>query len=246
MPESVASDPIRLSKRLAAQLPCSRREAEQYIAGGWVLVDGLIVEEPQFKVSDAHRVELAPGARLEPIIPATLLAHQPAGHDGEDSDTLARHLITPQSQAKNDNSGIRPLKAHFSRLTLVAPLDEGVTGLAVFTQDGRVIRRLKEDISRLEQEIIVNVAGSLEPKELELLRQGLRYEGRILPPSKVSWQSDNHLRFALKGPRPGQVKYMCESVGLTVLTLKRIRIGRVPLAGLAPGEWRYREPNARF
>jgi 23S rRNA pseudouridine2604 synthase len=39
--------PVRLAKRLAATLPCSRREAELYIAGGWVTVDGLVVEEPQ-------------------------------------------------------------------------------------------------------------------------------------------------------------------------------------------------------
>ena len=51
----------RLSKRLARELPCSRREAELYIAGGWVRVDGRIVEEPQFKVVD-ERIELAPGA----------------------------------------------------------------------------------------------------------------------------------------------------------------------------------------
>ena len=41
----------RLAKRLAEMLPCSRREAEQFIEGGWVTVDGVVVEEPQFRVS---------------------------------------------------------------------------------------------------------------------------------------------------------------------------------------------------
>ena len=44
------TEPIRLAKRLAEMLPCSRSEAEQYIKGGWVTVDGGVVEEPQFKV----------------------------------------------------------------------------------------------------------------------------------------------------------------------------------------------------
>ncbi|GAB2803212.1 rRNA pseudouridine synthase [Halomonas shantousis] len=240
------SEPIRLSKRLAAQLPCSRREAEQYIAGGWVKVEGRIVEEPQFKVADEQRVELAAEARLEPIRPVTLLLHQPPGHDGEDDAALARRLITPDSHEANDSSGIRPLRAHFSRLSLAAPLDEGISGLAVFTQEPRILRRFREDIARIEQEIIVEVEGTLTAEELERLHHGMRFKGLVLPPAKVSWQSDNRLRFALVGPRPGQITHMCESVGLDVLSMKRIRIGRVPLAGLAPGEWRYLRPDGRF
>ena len=41
---------IRLSKRVAELKACSRREAEQYIEGGWVRVAGRVVEEPQFRV----------------------------------------------------------------------------------------------------------------------------------------------------------------------------------------------------
>ena len=52
------SDPIRLAKRVAAMVPCSRREAEQYIEGGWVRVDGKVVEEPQSRVTDEQRVVL--------------------------------------------------------------------------------------------------------------------------------------------------------------------------------------------
>ena len=52
------TDPIRLSKRLAELVGCSRREAELYIEGGWVSVDGKVatlnVEGPgKFEVSDA-------------------------------------------------------------------------------------------------------------------------------------------------------------------------------------------------
>jgi 23S rRNA pseudouridine2604 synthase len=45
---------------------------------------------------------------------------------------------------------------------------------------------------------------------------------------------------------PGQIAYMCESVGLKVQSMKRIRVGRVPLSQLQPGQWRYLLPHERF
>ncbi len=70
------TESIRLAKRLAEIVPCSRREAELYIAGGWVTVDGLVVEEPQFRVSQ-QKVELHPAAILVPAEPVTIVFHQP-------------------------------------------------------------------------------------------------------------------------------------------------------------------------
>ena len=52
------NEPVRLAKRVAALVPCSRREAELYIEGGWVRVDGIVVEEPQFRVGPGQRVEI--------------------------------------------------------------------------------------------------------------------------------------------------------------------------------------------
>jgi 23S rRNA pseudouridine2604 synthase len=68
--------PVRLAKRLVELSACSRREAELYIAGGWVSVDSVVVEEPQFMVSQ-QRVELHPEATLTPIEPVTMVFHQP-------------------------------------------------------------------------------------------------------------------------------------------------------------------------
>ncbi|MEZ0309392.1 MAG: S4 domain-containing protein, partial [Ramlibacter sp.] len=50
------AEPVRLAKRVAAMLPCSRREAEQYIEGGFVRVDGQVVDQPQARVADAQVV----------------------------------------------------------------------------------------------------------------------------------------------------------------------------------------------
>jgi len=232
---------VRLAKRLAESVPCSRREAELYIAGGWVTVDGQVVEEPQFMVSQ-QKVELHPEACLTPMAPATLLFHLPPGKDAGS----AQQLICADTRAADDGSGIHLLKQHFVWLTQGMPLERDAAGLLVFTQDWRVARKLKDDAAKLEQEYVVEVAGELSADGLKLLNHGLSFNGRALPSIKVSWQNETRLRFALKGAQPGQIALMCKSVGLQALAMKRLRIGRVAMAQLPPGQWRYLMPHERF
>jgi 23S rRNA pseudouridine2604 synthase len=235
------TEPVRLSKRVAALVPCSRREAEQYIEGGWVRVDGKVIEEPQFRVAD-ERVELDPGATPAALEPVTLLLHKSAGVSCEE----AQGLLVPAARSQEDLSGIRSVKRHFSQLAPLLPMPPQASGLAVFSQDGRVIRKLTEDALKIEQELVAQVTGQAPADGLALLCHGLAFEGRVLPPIKVSWQNETRLRFALKGIPPALVPWMCEQVGLRVTALKRIRIGRLPMAGLAPGKWRYLRPGERF
>lgn len=237
------TDPVRLAKRLAELVHCSCREAELYIAGGWVMVDGQVVEEPQFKVLQ-QKIELHPEASLTALEPVTILLHQPPAA-GMNADS-AQQLIYADTRAADDHSGIHTLKQHFARLTQGMPLEMNAGGLLVFTQDWRVARKLKDDAATLEQEYIVEVAGELPPDGLKLLNHGLKFNGRELPPIKASWQNETRLRFALKGVQPGQIAHMCKSVGLQVLSMKRIRIGRVSMGKLPPGQWRYLMQHERF
>jgi 23S rRNA pseudouridine2604 synthase len=236
-------EPVRLAKRLAESVPCSRREAELYIAGGWVTVDGLVVEEPQFMVSQ-QKVELHPEATLVPVAPVTILFHQAA--DTDMSISSAQQLIRADTRALEDHSGIHLLKQHFVRLVPCVPLETNASGLSVYTQDYRVTRKLTDDGATIEQEYVVEVAGELPAEGLKLLNHGLTFNGKPLPPVKVSWQNETRLRFALKGVKPGQIAHMCKSVGLQVLSMKRIRIGRVAMSKLQAGQWRYLMPYERF
>jgi 23S rRNA pseudouridine2604 synthase len=237
--------PERLSKRVAALVGCSRSEAEQYIEGGWVSVDGETIELPQFKVSN-ERVEIDPAARLQASEPATLLLHKPAGYASLEGDRPALALVTPATHWLEDPSGMRVLKRHFHRLTPLLPLDTDASGLLVLTQDGRVWRRLTEDADAIEQEFVVEVAGTIATDGMQRLCHGLRHQGRPLPPCKVSWQNETRLRFAIKAVRPGQLRSMCADVGLQVIAIRRLRIGKVPLGKLPLGEWRYLPSGERF
>lgn len=231
--------PVRLAKRLAESVPCSRREAELYIAGGWVMVDGQVVEEPQFMVTE-QVVELHPDANLTPIEPATILFHQPPATD------IKVGALCADTRSPDDASGIHLLRQHFYKLTPCTPLERNAGGLLVFTQDFRVARKLFDDAATLEQEYIVEVAGELIPDGLNLLNHGLKFNGKPLPPIKVSWQNETRLRFALKGVIPGQIAAMCQKVGLQLIALKRIRIGRLSMGKLPPGQWRYLMPFEKF
>lgn len=242
------TDTERLSKRLAAQLPCSRREAELYIEGGWVSVDGEVVEAPQHPVGAAQTVTLLPGARPDPVPPVTLLLHKPAGYDA-DADTgpqPAFRLLSADTRFPGDHSGIRLLHRHFTRLVAPLALETGASGLLVLTQDGRIIRKLSEDALFLEQEYVADIDGSITDKALRNLQTPVTFDGAPLPPAKVSRQSDSRLRFALKGALPGQVAWMCERAGLTPTRIHRLRIGRIALSGLPEGQWRFLAAHERF
>ncbi len=233
---------LRLDKCIAESLHCSRAEARQYIEGGWVLVDGIVCERPETPVT-SDQVSVDGEARLEPIEPATVVWHKPAGVDAAAQATTA---ITPENRSAMDESGIRLLQRHLQRLTPLVPIDAEASSLVVLSQDGRVCRRLTEDVAAIEQEFIVEVSGELAPYGIARLCHGLQYQGRPLPPCKVSWQNEIRLRFALKGVQGGQLREMCAQVGLGVVAIRRIRIGKIPLAKMPAGEWRYLPVGERF
>ena len=127
------SEPERLAKRVAALAGCSRADAERYIEGGWVSVDGQVVEHPQHRVGD-EQVTIDPAARLQAPEPATVLLHKPAGTPVADANAL----VDASSHWADDASGVRPLKRHPERLTPLMPLEDEASGLLVLSQDGRV------------------------------------------------------------------------------------------------------------
>jgi 23S rRNA pseudouridine2604 synthase len=234
------TEPVRLARRVAELKACSRREAEQYIEGGWVKVDGAIVEEPMFRVQD-QRVEIDASANLMALAPITILLHKPEG---------AQPVALPNQRAGDDPSGIRSLKRHFNHLVAPAPLPAEASGLVVLSQDGRILRKLTEDAGIIEQELIAQVQGEASEQQVQRLCRGLTFRGEPLPPIKVSVNSSNEtesrLRFAIKAIRPEQVPGMCDAVGLRLLALKRIRIGRVSLGPLPAGQWRYLMAHEKF
>jgi 23S rRNA pseudouridine2604 synthase len=162
----------------------------------------------------------------------------------------AQQLLQTASHWAQDASGVRLLKRHFAKLTACVDLESGASGLVVFTQDWRVLRKLTEDASLMEHELVVEVAGDVAPDTLQRLNTGLSSDGHPLPAVKVSINSTSdsttRLRFAFKGAHPGLIAYLCERVGWQIKSMKRQRVGRVALSNLPEGQWRYLHPHERF
>jgi len=236
------SGSIRLAKCVAERFNCSRGEAILYIEGAGVTVDGVVVEEPGFRVTGKEQIALLPGADLTPIEDVTFLLHKPAGI----AVANVPELIVTENQAAEDRSGMRFLKRHRKELVMLDPLDNAASGLMVFTQDWRVKRKLVDDLSRVEQEFVVEVSGQISEGGLQLLNQSINFNGKPSAPAKVSWQNETRLRFARKELSLRLITLLCERVGLSVVSVRRIRIGRVPMGGLLVGQWRYLMGHERF
>lgn len=235
------TDPIRLSKRLIELVGCSRREAELFIEGGWVTVDGEVIDEPQFKVG-AQTVVLDPEAKATAPEPVTILLNVPAGQDLDS----AMQSISAGSLSQEHRYGKRPLRGHFLRLSASDDLQPNASGLLVFTQDWKVLRKLTADAAKIEQEYVVEVEGEMIDHGLNRLNHGLTYKGRELPPVKASWQNENRLRFAMKNPQPGVIAQFCQAVGLKVVAIRRIRVGGVSIGKVPLGQWRYLSAKEKF
>ena len=245
----MSEESVRLAKRVADMLPCSRREAELYIEGGWVTVDGAVIDVAGYRVLPAQQVVMLANASLTTADPVTILLHKPVGVDGntdaEGGNPLLQ-LINANTRAVDDKSELIFLQRQLRDTRMLMPLSAEASGLLVFSQDWRVVRKLVEDADKVEQEFIVEVTGELINNGLALLNHGLSWSGRPLPMMKVSWQNERRLRFAVKNVVAVQIAGACEQVGLCVVSIKRIRIGRMPMAGLAVGQWRYLRGYERF
>ena len=240
---------LRVSKLMSEQGLCSRREADAYIERGWVFVDGVAVSELGFRVFPNQKITLSQAAQKNQLARVTILLNKPVGYvsaQPEPGYRPAASLINADSRFAGDRSTQRFSPVHLKGLAPAGRLDIDSQGLLVLTQDGRIAKLLIGDDSAVEKEYLVRVAGTLSEKGLAQLRHGLSLDGEALRPAKVSWQNEDQLRFVLRQGKKRQIRRMCELVGLTVLGLKRVRIGSVLLGDLPEGKWRYLRPDERF
>jgi 23S rRNA pseudouridine2604 synthase len=247
------TEPVRLSKRMSELGLCSRREADEWIERGWVRVDGVKVSELGSKVLPHQRISVERQASAEQARRVTVLINKPVGYvsgQAEDGYKPAVTLVNAESRWKEDKA---PIQFHPSQLRSLVPagrLDIDSVGLLVLTQDGRIAKQLIGEGSAVEKEYLVRVQyqkpGKLPDADLRLLNHGLSLDGKKLLPAKVRWQNEDQLSFILREGKKRQIRRMCEAVGLKVLGLKRVRIGRITLGDLPAGQWRYLRPDEKF
>ncbi len=240
-------DKVRLSKLMAERGLCSRREADALIEKGWVFVDGERITVLGTKVAPDAPITLDERATRQQQALITILLNKPVGYvsgQPEKGYSPAVTLISAKSHDSRDRRRFSP--AHLKGLAPAGRLDIDSQGLLVYTQDGRIARRLVGESSNIEKEYLVRVEGILSDEGLKRLNHGLVLDGKPLKPAKVGRLNPEQLRFVLTEGRKRQIRHMCEQVGLTVTGLKRVRIGRIRLGGLPEGQWRYLREDERF
>ena len=247
------TEPLRLSKRMSELGLCSRREADEWIARGWVRVDGKVVSELGSKVLPTQRITVERQAAAEQSKRVTVLINKPVGFvsgQAEDGYTPAVALIKPENRWADDPSHEQFHPTQLRSLVPCGRLDIDSVGLLVLSQDGRVAKRLIGENTAVDKEYLVRVQytkpGRLPEADLKKLNHGLWMDGKPLLPAKVRWQNDDQLSFTLREGRKRQIRRMCDMVGLKVIGLKRVRIGRVKLGNLPEGQWRYLGADEQF
>ncbi|KXW56841.1 rRNA pseudouridine synthase [Ferrovum sp. PN-J185] len=240
---------VRLSKIMSMRGLCSRREADVWIEKGWVYVDGQLVNELGYKIRPNQHIEISQNAKTEQKKLLTILINKPIGYvsgQAEEGYTPAVKLITSSNYWSSDNHKISEKFNFIKGLAPCGRLDIDSTGLLVFSQDGRIAKKLIGDESIIEKEYLVRYEGKITEDKLRLLNYGLELDGKKLKQAKVTIQNEDQLKFILVEGRKRQIRRMSELVGLKVIGLKRVRIGNVKLGKLPLGKWRYLEDGEIF
>ena len=230
------SDAPRLQLVLARAGVASRREAEGLIVGGRVTVDGVTVRELGTRVDPLrHRIAVDGRPIARAVAPRYLMLNKPTGYvttaDDPDGRPTVMQLVPPVP-------GLFP----------VGRLDVASEGLILLTTDGEWAQRASHPKYGCLKEYLVDVTGDASPDALATMRAPMVIgpDDRTTGARVDIVSATRHrarLRIVLHEGRNRQIRRMCETVGLDVVELVRVKVGGIGLGGLAPGEWRDLAPH---
>jgi pseudouridine synthase len=229
----------RLARFLAHAGVASRRHAENLIAAGRVSVNGLTIREQGSRVDPAHDIIKVDGRIVQVSDQQVyILLHKPAGYLSTVSDPDGRPTVLD----------LLPEELRRLRIYPVGRLDSDTSGLLLLTNDGEFALHLTHPRYALEKHYEALVQGQPSNTALNALRQGVvitEDNGRKHRTAPATLGGPRHegdctrLTLTIHEGRKRQVRRMLATVGLSVLTLKRVGIGTLTLGSLSPGKWRY-------
>ncbi|MGD2168683.1 MAG: pseudouridine synthase [Chlamydiota bacterium] len=226
----------RVSKLMARQGLCSRREAEQYIAEGRVRVNGALITAQGIKVPIDSKIILD-SKGLQKV---TIALNKPLGFVSnlpQKNYREAKELITPENRYDKGD----PIDSE--SLHVVGRLDINSKGLLLFSSDGRIAKEIIGPDSEVEKEYVVRFQHAVPDKALDKLRFGLKLDSKPLKRATVKRSNDRTLIIILREGKKRQIRRMCELLGLTISSLKRVRVGNIQLDSLPVGQWMVVSPK---
>jgi 23S rRNA pseudouridine2605 synthase len=217
----------RLSKLLAAAGVASRRACEELIFSGQVTVNGKVITVPQTLVSldkDTILVDHQPIEALEKKV--YYLLNKPTGFICSNKRIGRKRLV------------LDLFAAHEERLFTVGRLDRDTTGLLIVTNDGHFANKVIHPSANLVKEYLVKVSQEISHEHLIAISKGTLIERSWIKPVSVAKVRRGTLKIGVKEGKKREVRLLVTNVGLTLLSLSRIRIGGLILGNLPIGAWR--------
>jgi 23S rRNA pseudouridine2605 synthase len=211
----------------------SRRKMSDAIKNGKVSVNGVIAENFRLPVNtEADRILFARRPiDLKAEQPIYLMLNKPDGLLCTTSDERERRTILD----------ILPEKYRRLRLYPVGRLDMDSTGLLILTNDGALTYQLTHPRFEHEKEYLVQIEGSLQPRERQSLEHGVKLEGGLTAPATIKEVRSTppyNYSLTIHEGKKRQIRRMFAHLGYRVLALKRIRMGSLILGSLQEGQTR--------
>ena len=228
---------VRLNKYIAQAGVCSRRKADELIAGGRVKVDGAVVTELGTKVSEGARVEVN-GQTISPQGHHYILLNKPDDTITTTSDERGRGTVMDllSGLPNKDELGLFP----------VGRLDRDTVGVLLLTNDGELANRLMHPRYETEKLYVVRTKEAVKPHEIDRLREGIALEDGLAKADRVAYVAPpNHHEIGLQlhEGRNRQIRRMMEALGHEVEHLERVRYAGLTSEGLRRGRWRRLAPH---
>src|SRR5947209_10957200 len=221
----------RLQKILSRTGVASRRQAEQIIKEGRVVVNGSVVTEMGSK-ADLDRDHIKVDGRLlrPPRNLVYIVLHKP--------NNCVTTVTDPQGRA----TVMDLMRGVKERVYPVGRLDYHSEGLLLLTNDGDLANALMSAATHVPKTYLVKVNGSLTTEQEQKFRDGVPLSGRRTAPAglRLTRSAENPwYEVRLIEGRKNQIREMFKHFGLLVEKLKRVRIGPLDLGPLKPGAIRY-------
>jgi 23S rRNA pseudouridine2604 synthase len=209
---------MRINKYLAHKNYCTRRDADELIEAGKVLINGRKAVLGD-KVHENDTVDV----RFKPVTFHYYAYHKPRG--------VISH--SPQRDEK-DIASVTTLNNVFP----IGRLDKDSSGLIILTDDGRITDKLLSPEYEHEKEYIVTVKEALKSNFKERMEKGVDIEGYLTRPCTIHILGEKKFSVVLTEGKKHQIRRMCAALGYVVATLERVRIMHIRLGTLKPGEHR--------
>lgn len=223
----------RLQKYLAECGVASRRKCEEYITNGFVKVNGNLVTELGVKVVPGRDIVEVNGKKIIKENKVYILLNKPVGY------------VTTVTDERERKTVMELLDGVEEKVVPVGRLDMFTSGLLLFSNDGEFIYKVTHPKHETTKTYIVKTRGVPKESDLEKLRNGVKIEDYVTSPAKVELllkdNTNNIARILIQihEGRNRQVRKMCESIGLSVIALKREGVGDLTCEGVERGKWRY-------